>query len=189
MLQRATHRPAVIVTTQEVTANVTDDHALGDETTVLAGGGEMGVLMRGVDWSKTSMGPVEHWPQSLRSVVGMLLPSRAQIILFWGPDFTVLYNDSYRPVFGAKHPAALGRPGREAWSEIWDGMLHDLLAGVMRTGEAFWATDLLFLLERHGFVEETYLTCRTTRSGSSPVKFAVCTARSPPSNASAVDRR
>ncbi len=156
MLQRATHRPAVIVTTQEVTANVTDDHALGDETTVLAGGGEMGVLMRGVDWSKTSMGPVEHWPQSLRSVVGMLLPSRAQIILFWGPDFTVLYNDSYRPVFGAKHPAALGRPGREAWSEIWDGMLHDLLAGVMRTGEAFWATDLLFLLERHGFVEETY---------------------------------
>ena len=85
MLQRATHRPAVIVTTQEVTANVTDDHALGDETTVLAGGGEMGVLMRGVDWSKTSLGPVEQWPQSLRSVVGMLLPSRAPIILFWGP--------------------------------------------------------------------------------------------------------
>src|SRR5436190_9045572 len=77
-------------------SDVTDDHALGDETTVLAGGGEMGVLMRGVDWSKTSMGPVEHWPQTLRSVVGMLLPSRAQIILFWGLDFTVLSNDSYR---------------------------------------------------------------------------------------------
>jgi signal transduction histidine kinase/response regulator of citrate/malate metabolism len=86
----------------------------------------------------------------------MLLPSKAQIILFWGPAFIVFYNDAYRPVFGAKHPHALGRPGREAWSEIWDTMLHDLLAGVVRTGEAFWATDLLFMVERHGFLEETY---------------------------------
>jgi len=135
---------------------VIDGHTLGDVTTVLSGGGEMGSLMRSVDWSTTSLGRVGLWPQSLRSVVGMLLPSKAQIILFWGPDFTVLYNDAYRPVFGAKHPGALGRPGREAWSEIWDPMLHDLLAGVMRTGEAFRAADLLFFIERHGFVEETY---------------------------------
>ena len=47
-------------------------------------------------------------------------------------------------------------PGREAWSEIWDSVLHELLAGVVRTGEAFWAKDLLFELERHGFLEETY---------------------------------
>jgi signal transduction histidine kinase len=86
----------------------------------------------------------------------MLLPSKAQIILFWGPEFTVFYNDAYRPVFGAKHPHALGRPGREAWNEIWDTMLHDLLAGVVSTGEAFWAQDLLFKIERHGFLEETY---------------------------------
>jgi hypothetical protein len=99
---------------------------------------------------------VDAWPQSLRSVISMLLPSKAQILLFWGPDFICLYNDAYRPVFGAKHPDALGRPGREAWSEIWDTVLHDLLAGVVRTGEAFWGKDLLFFLERHGFVEETY---------------------------------
>jgi len=123
---------------------------------VLAGGGELGALMRGLDWAKTPLGPVQTWPQSLRSVLSMLLPSKAQIIVFWGPEFTVLYNDAYRPVFGAKHPRALGLPGREAWSEIWDEMLHDLLAGVVRTGEAFWAKDLLFFLERHGFVEETY---------------------------------
>jgi signal transduction histidine kinase len=125
-------------------------------TTVLSGGGEMGQLIRAHDWSTTSLGPANAWPQSLRSVVSMLLPSKAQIILFWGPDFTVLYNDAYRPVFGAKHPAALGRPGREAWSEIWDDMLHELLAGVVRTGEAFWAKDLLFVIERYGFVEDTY---------------------------------
>jgi signal transduction histidine kinase/DNA-binding response OmpR family regulator len=134
-----------------------EDASAGDVTrTVLSGGGEMGARIRAHNWSTTPLGPVDRWPQSLRSVVGMLLPSKAQIILFWGSDFTVLYNDAYRPVFGAKHPHALGLPGREAWSEIWDEMLHELLAGVVRTGEAFWAKDLLFVLERHGFVEETY---------------------------------
>ena len=112
--------------------------------------------MRSLDWSNTPIGPPDTWPQSLRSTVSMLLPSKAQIILFWGPEFTVLYNDAYRPVFGAKHPHALGRPGREAWSEIWTSVLHDLLAGVARTGEAFWGKDLLFELERYGFLEETY---------------------------------
>ena len=124
--------------------------------TFLEGGGEMGARMRELDWSRTSLGPVESWPQSLRSTLSMLLPSKAQIVLFWGPEFVVFYNDAYRPVFGGKHPRALGRPGREAWREIWDSVLHDLLAGVVRTGEAFWARDLRFTLERHGFEEETY---------------------------------
>ena len=122
----------------------------------LAGGGEMGARLRQLDWSKTPLGATEKWPQSLRSTVSMLLPSRAQIALFWGPEFVTIYNDAYRPVFGAKHPSALGQPGRVAWSEIWDTQLHGLLDGVVRTGEAFWARDLLFELERHGFVEETY---------------------------------
>ena len=122
----------------------------------LAGGGEMGERMRSLDWSSTPLGPVDTWPQSLRSPVSMLLPSKAQIVLFWGPEFVVLYNDAYRQVFGAKHPHVLGRPGREAWSEIWDQQLHALFAGVVRTGEAFWAKDMLFFLERNGFKEETY---------------------------------
>ncbi|HYM23388.1 MAG TPA: ATP-binding protein [Vicinamibacterales bacterium] len=112
--------------------------------------------MRTEDWSRTSLGPQETWPQSLRSTLSMLLPSKAQIILFWGPEFIVFYNDAYRPVFGSKHPHALGLPGREAWSEIWESQLHALLAGVVRTGEAFWAKDLLFQVERYGFLEDTY---------------------------------
>src|SRR5262245_28519746 len=124
--------------------------------TFLAGGGEMGARMREMDWSLTPLGPPETWRQSLRSTVSMLLPSKAQIVLFWGPEFTVLYNDAYRPVFGAKHPDALGLAGGEAWREIWDGMLHELLAGVVRSGEAFWAKELLFQVERHGVRVETY---------------------------------
>src|SRR4029078_6451618 len=124
--------------------------------TFLAGGGEMGARMREMDWSRSPVGLPEQWPQSLRSTLSMLLPSKAQIILFWGDEFIVFYNDAYRPVFGAKQPHALAVPGARAWSEIWDSQLHELLAGVVETGEAFWAKDLLFELERYGFLEETY---------------------------------
>ncbi|HET7609216.1 MAG TPA: ATP-binding protein, partial [Gammaproteobacteria bacterium] len=124
----------------------------------LQGGGEMGARVRALDWSATALGPIGDWPQSLRSPLSMMLASKAQIILFWGPDYVVFYNDAYRPVFGAKHPNMLGMPGGVAWSEIWDSgvNLRGLLDGVVRTGEAFSARDMLFVLERYGFDEETY---------------------------------
>ena len=121
----------------------------------LAGGGEMGARIREHDWSATSLGSVEAWPQSLRSAVSILLPSRAQIVLFWGSELIAIYNDAYAPVFGAKHPWALGRPAHECWSEVWH-VLGPLFEGVVRTGTAFWAKDHPFLLRRQGFLEETY---------------------------------
>ena len=116
----------------------------------------MGERIRAMDWSKTSLGPVDGWPQSLRSALSHLLPSKAQIAMFWGPDLVTLYNDAYRPVFGGKHPAALGAPIREAWAELWSSGLKELFDSVLTTGEAFWAQDLPFFLERHGYPEETY---------------------------------
>jgi hypothetical protein len=122
----------------------------------LVGGGELGELIRARDWSATPLGPVERWPQSLRSAVSILLPSRAQICLFWGPRLVAIYNDAYRPTLGVKHPWALGKPGGEVFSEIWEDVLRPLLEGVLQRGEAFWANDHPFHLERRGFVEETY---------------------------------
>jgi signal transduction histidine kinase len=122
----------------------------------LAGGGEMGDRIRSLDWSKTPLGPSNLWPQSLRSALSHLLPSKAQIALFWGPDLVTFYNDAYRPVLGGKHPAALGAPVRDVWAEIWPTMLKALFDSVLTTGEAFWAQDLPFFLERHGYPEETY---------------------------------
>jgi signal transduction histidine kinase len=122
----------------------------------LAGGGEMGERIRAFDWSSTALGPVERWPQSLRSAVSICLPSKAQIILCWGPELITIYNDGYRPVFGAKHPHALGLPVREAWREVWPQGLKDLFEGVLATGEAFWAKDLPFSLERYGYPEEAF---------------------------------
>jgi PAS domain S-box-containing protein len=121
----------------------------------LVGGGEMGALIRSKEWAATPLGPIERWPQSLRSAVSILLPSKAQIVLFWGPELVTIYNDAYRPVFGAKHPIALGMPAYECWSEVWD-VLEPLFSSVVATGEAFWGRDLLFGIERYGYVEETY---------------------------------
>jgi signal transduction histidine kinase len=115
----------------------------------------MGALIRAKDWAATPLGPTEAWPQSLRSAMSILLPSKAQIVLFWGPQLVAIYNDAYRPVFGAKHPVALGMPAHECWREVW-GVLEPLFRNVVETGEAFWAKDLEFALERHGYPEETY---------------------------------
>src|SRR5690349_20608062 len=112
----------------------------------LTGGGEMGQLIRGYDWSKTPLGPVESWPQSLRSAVSILLPSKAQICMFWGPELITIYNDAYRPVLGQKPPSALGVAVREDWSEIWETGLRALFEGVLQTGEAFWTSDWPFNL-------------------------------------------
>jgi PAS fold len=129
---------------------------MAPQQSFVAGGGEMGARIRELDWSQTPLGPIDEWPQSLRSALSILLPSKAQIALFWGPQFISLYNDAYRPVFGAKHPRVLGKPISEAWDELWRTGLKELFEGVVATGEAFWARDRPFFMERHGYLEETY---------------------------------
>ncbi|EPX55356.1 hypothetical protein D187_009351 [Cystobacter fuscus DSM 2262] len=123
---------------------------------VLAGGGEMGARMRALDWSHTAVGPVEGWPQSLRTAVSILLNSRFPMMIHWGKELTQFYNDAYAPSLGSKHPGALGQAAYPWWSEIWD-VLEPMFERVL-AGEATWYTDQLFLPNRHGFVEEAYFT-------------------------------
>jgi len=125
---------------------------------VFAGGTEMGALMQALDWSSTPLGLVGDWPQSLRTVVSICLASRFPMLIWWGPELVMLYNDAYRPILGAtKHPAAMGQRGRECWPEIWD-VIGPMLTGVLARGEATWSEDQLLLLDRNGYVEECYFT-------------------------------
>ncbi len=135
---------------------------IGIESTQLArdflsGGGELSALMRSMDWSSTKLGPIDGWPQSLRTSVSTCLNSRFAILVWWGPDLIMLYNDAYRDIIASKHPAALGKPGRECWPEVWD-TIGPMLEGVLQRGEATWSDDLLLLLARHGYPEECYFT-------------------------------
>ncbi|MFC7527093.1 SpoIIE family protein phosphatase [Actinoplanes sp. GCM10030250] len=115
----------------------------------------MGTRMSTLDWSASPLGEPATWPAELADAVVTMLASRAQIVIFWGPEYAALYNDAYIATMGGKHPAHLGRPGSELWPEAWD-VLHGLFGGVLANDESFHATDHRFLLERHGFLEETY---------------------------------
>lgn len=121
------------------------------------GHGEMAALMRTCDWSQTPLGPVETWPQSLKTAVNILLTSRFAMWLGWGPELAFLYNDAYRPTLGLKHPWALGTPFQSVWAEVWENV-RSRVETVLSTGEATFDQDLLLFLQRSGFPEETYHT-------------------------------
>jgi PAS domain S-box-containing protein len=121
------------------------------------GSGEMADRMRSFDWESTPVGPPEHWPQSLRTIVRIMLTSRYQMWMGWGSDLTFFFNDAYRPTLGVKEAWALGASAREVWAEIWSD-IGPRIDRVLQTGESTWDEGLLLFLERSGFPEETYHT-------------------------------
>ena len=118
---------------------------------------KMGRLIGDLDWSKTSIGPIESWSQSLKTTVNLMLSNRFPMLLWWGKDYICIYNDAYIPILGAKHPWGLGKPVRVCWSEIWV-TLKPLIDRPFNGGEATWMDDLTLEIMRHGFPEETHFT-------------------------------
>ncbi len=145
----------------------------------LTGGGEMGNLIRSIDWSRNPLGPSEGWPQSLRTVLSILLTSKHPIFVWWGKDLIQFYNDGYRPILGGtKHPLAMGQCGREGWAEIWD-VIEPMIEAVMQRGESTFIEDGLLVLNRNGFLEECYFTYAFSpirdESGGVGGVFVACT--------------
>jgi len=121
----------------------------------LKGGGEMGELIRAKDWSKTALGDPADWPQSLCTMVAVMLNNPFGMYIAWGKEYTQIYNDGYRPILGAtKHPHALATSTRETFSEIWH-IIESMFDGVMK-GKAVGFPDFMLPLNRNGFVEECY---------------------------------
>ena len=123
----------------------------------LVGGGELGERMRAFDWSATSLGPAEEWPQSLKTSVRIMLTCRQPMFVWWGEELINLYNDAYTAILGGKHPEALGRPAAQVWHEIWD-QVGPRAESAIRTNEGTYDESLLLIMERHGYPEETYYT-------------------------------
>ena len=123
---------------------------------IFVGNSDMAALMRRHDWSATPLGSPEQWPNALKVALRILLTSRFEMWLGWGPQLHFFYNDAYRPTLGDKHPDALGMPTRELWAEIWDDIEGRIES--VRRGESTWDRGLLLLMERSGYREETYHT-------------------------------
>lgn len=60
----------------------------------LAGGGELGNLVRRHDWSGSPLGDPAAWPQPLRSTVALMLASKFPMFVAWGPSLALVYNDA-----------------------------------------------------------------------------------------------
>ncbi|WP_237487928.1 ATP-binding protein [Hufsiella arboris] len=122
----------------------------------LSGGGEMGKLIRTMDWSKTALGPVESWPQSLRTSVSLCLSSTFPILIAWGPETIQIYNDSYRPICGEMHPRSMGMNFRICWESALEVVGDKFTRG--QQGEGTYITDQRMFLERYGYLEEAWMT-------------------------------
>jgi PAS domain S-box-containing protein len=117
----------------------------------------MGARMRALDWARTPLGPAADWPQSLKTVVRVMLDSRYAMWMLWGPELTFFCNDAYLPTVGIKRDWVLGARSDKVWEEIWPD-IGPRITHVLENGEATWDEGLLLFLERSGFPEETYHT-------------------------------
>jgi len=135
------------------------EHQISEQkpgTDWIVAGGEMGQLIRSMDWSRTPLGARESWPQSLRTTINICLASDLPICIIWGPGLVQIYNDGYRVICGDKHPRSMGQNFPECWRDAWPviGAAHDsALAG----NTAFLENQHIFL-ERHGYTEECFFT-------------------------------
>jgi PAS domain S-box-containing protein len=121
----------------------------------LTADGEMGKLIRSIDWSQTPIGDPDQWPQSLRASVSIMLNNPFGMFIAWGNEFTLLYNDAYRSVLGTtKHPDALGNSVCYSFKEIWH-IIGPVFDEVMQ-GKPVGFQDCLLPLDRNGYVEECY---------------------------------
>src|SRR5688572_28380931 len=123
----------------------------------LAGGGEVGARLRALDWNATPLGDPENWPQSLKTIVRVMLDSRYAMWMLWGPEYTFFCNDAYLPTVGIRRDWVMGARSDKVWSEIWPD-IGPRIDQVLEHGQATWDEGLLLFLERSGFPEETYHT-------------------------------
>src|SRR3954469_9246122 len=126
----------------------------------VVGTSEMADLIRRKDWSRTPLGPIETWPQSLRTTISLCLASNFPINIIWGPEHTQIYNDGYRAVCGEVHPRALGEGYDVTWASAWPAIGEPFARAL--AGETSFLENQRMFLTRNGYLEETFFTFSTS---------------------------
>jgi PAS domain S-box-containing protein len=118
----------------------------------LLDGGESGTLLRSRDWTHSALGPVENWPQSLRTAVSLCLNASFPALLCWGTELVMIYNDAFRPILGGKHPTAMGCPAKKVWQETWH-LRGPVLQSVLGGGKPACLDEALLPVDRREAAE------------------------------------
>ncbi len=122
----------------------------------LVGESELVELIRTRDWGRSELGPIEDWPESLRTTVSLCLSSSFPINVIWGPRYVQIWNEAYAGVCGDKHPGELGSDYRECWASAWPAIGGAFDAAC--AGEAAYLENQPMFLDRNGYLEETFFT-------------------------------
>jgi PAS domain S-box-containing protein len=125
------------------------------ETLFPTGGGETGALIRSFDWSKTSLGCIGGWPQSLQTALDIVLQSPMPMVMLWGQDGVMLYNDAYSILAGGRHPRLLGSPVLDGWPEVADFNRRVMEVGL--GGGTLSFHDQHLVLRRNGAPEDVWM--------------------------------
>ncbi len=120
-----------------------------------AAGGEAARLIAAHDWSATALGAIDAWPDTLQTTVAMLLRSPVPMVLLWGPDGYMIYNDAYAPIAGHRHPALIGAKVREGWPEV--AAFNDNVMNVVLAGGTLAYRDQELTLFRNDAAEQVWM--------------------------------
>ncbi|MDB5181928.1 MAG: chemotaxis protein methyltransferase CheR [Candidatus Saccharibacteria bacterium] len=121
----------------------------------IVGSQEMSKLIRAFDWKNTSLGPIEVWPQSLITSVNLLLQSPIPMVMLWGKDGIMIYNDAYSEFAAARHPQLLGSKVVEGWPEVADFNRNVMDKGLK--GKTLTYKDQQLTLYRNNVAEEVWM--------------------------------
>ncbi len=132
------------------------DHRPTDPFAAALGGGATAALILRFDWSGTLLGPIDRWPASLKTAVALVSRSPAAMALLWGVEGTMVYNDAYAVIAGARHPAALGSRVRESWPEIAD--FNDRVIDAVLRGNSLSYADQDMVIARNGGDERVWFS-------------------------------
>ena len=122
----------------------------------LSGGGELGELIERFDWASTPLGPIDAWPQVVKTTVALILQSPVPIVTLWGSDGVMIYNDAYSLFAGGRHPSLLGSKVREGWPEVAD-FNDNVMKTVFERGETLSYQDQELTLYRNGGGEQVWM--------------------------------
>jgi hypothetical protein len=117
-------------------------------------------LVRSVDWPNTPLGPIESWSHDLRIVANLVMADPEPVVLFWGMENTMIYNELYIPIVDPKHPECLGTNVLTSLPQY-----NDYLVGIFDTIRRTFQTVTMphipiFLKNREGQLEEQYFSSR-----------------------------
>jgi PAS domain S-box-containing protein len=152
------HAPLPLFLARWTQPAIVDENNMDFSPTFLSCRGELASLVHAFDWAATPLGPSEQWPNSLKTILNVVLDSNYPMFIWWGPDLIQFYNDAYRKTLGPeRHPSALGQPGRECWGEIWP-IIGPQIESIMAGGSSTWYEDQLVPVTRHGSREDAWWT-------------------------------